>query len=109
MSASMPRRPFTNLAMNTTIAAATENTLPEDRNALPKILMIAHYCSPYKGSDWGVGWGRAVHAARHCRVWVITSEQSRTDIERYIQRHGPVPNLTFIYQGINGMGRLLHK
>ena len=65
----------------------------------PKILMVAFYCSPFKGSDWRVGWGRALQAAQSFRVLVITSEESRADIERYLGENGPIPNLRFVFLG----------
>lgn len=68
--------------------------------------MMAYYCSPFKGSDWRVGWGRAVYAARTFVVTVITSGQSRTDIEKYIDLHGPIQNLTFAYVDDEGPGAL---
>lgn len=61
--------------------------------------MVAFYCSPFKGSDWRVGWGRAIHAAKSFEVVVITSEESRADIERYVLQNGPIPNLKFVYLG----------
>lgn len=79
------------------------------RNQRPRILMVAYYCSPYKGSDWRVGWGRAVHAAERFDVWVITSVQSRADIERYLEQNGPISNLTFIYEELGTMGRVLAR
>jgi glycosyltransferase involved in cell wall biosynthesis len=63
----------------------------------PKILMSAYYCSPYKGSDWRVGWGRAIGAAQQFNVVVITSELSRGDISRYESEHGPLRNPRFVF------------
>jgi glycosyltransferase involved in cell wall biosynthesis len=71
--------------------------------------MVAYYCSPYKGSDWRVGWGRALHASERFDVCVITSLQSRSDIERYLEENGPLPNLTFVYEELGRIGRLLAK
>jgi glycosyltransferase involved in cell wall biosynthesis len=50
-----------------------------------KVLVSAYACSPYEGSEPGVGWGfvRAM-AARH-ELWVIVEEEKfRADIERYL-------------------------
>ena len=84
-------------------------TFASAQTELPKLLMVAHYCSPDKGSDWWVGWSRALQAAEHFRVWVVTSTQSRPDIERFIERNGPIPNLTFVYQGLDPAGRLFSR
>src|SRR5437764_4764753 len=75
----------------------------------PRILMTAYYCSPCKGSDWGVGWARAVHAANRFDVVVITNETSRVDIEAYIQNHGPIPHLRFCYTEAGNDKGLLAK
>ena len=71
--------------------------------------MVAYYCSPYKGSDWRVGWGRALQAADSFDVWVITSIESRQDIERYLEQNGSIPNLTFVYEELGPMGQLLSR
>jgi glycosyltransferase involved in cell wall biosynthesis len=71
--------------------------------------MVAHYCSPYRGSDWWVGWGRVVQAAENFQVWVITSTRSRDDIERYLAQNGPIANLAFIYLGAEATVGLMSK
>jgi glycosyltransferase involved in cell wall biosynthesis len=71
--------------------------------------MVAYCCSPYKGSDWRVGWGRAVRAAERFDVWVMTSVASQMDIERYFEQNRPIPNLTFIYVEFGSIGRLLAR
>lgn len=53
-----------------------------------KILISAYACSPYKGSEPGVGWGFVSELARHHELWVIVEEEKfRADIERYLQDH----------------------
>jgi glycosyltransferase involved in cell wall biosynthesis len=50
-----------------------------------KILICAYACSPYRGSEPGVGWGFVSEMARHHDLWVIVeSEKCRTDIERFL-------------------------
>ena len=36
-----------------------------------RVLQLSYACSPAKGSEPGVGWNRAVQAARYSDVWVI--------------------------------------
>src|SRR5450755_3845099 len=74
-----------------------------------RLLIVAHYCSPYKGSDWRVGWSRVVQAAQLFDVWALTSSESRDDIERYIEQHGPISNVTFVYQDAGTGSGLLSK
>jgi glycosyltransferase involved in cell wall biosynthesis len=48
-----------------------------------KVLVSAYACSPYKGSEPGVGWGFISALARHHDLWVIVEEEKfRKDIER---------------------------
>lgn len=50
-----------------------------------KILISAYACSPYQGSEPGVGWGFVVELAKHHELWVIVEEEKfRADIERYL-------------------------
>ena len=47
-----------------------------------KVLLIAYECSPYRGSEWAVGWGRLLQAARIAEVHVLTSEANYRDLVR---------------------------
>ncbi len=52
-----------------------------------KIIVSAYACSPYQGSEPGVGWGFIHELARRHELWVIVEEEKfRADIERYLQR-----------------------
>ena len=65
-------------------------------NRPPRVLMLAYACSPFRGSEPGVGWQRAVEMAKHCELWVITEEvEFRGDIERYLSENGPIEGLHF--------------
>ena len=46
-----------------------------------KVLVSAYRCSPYHGSEAGVGWGWINAIAKYHDVWVITAEFHRKDIE----------------------------
>ncbi|MCC7222022.1 MAG: glycosyltransferase [Candidatus Contendobacter sp.] len=57
-----------------------------------KILISAYACSPYQGSEAGVGWGFVSELARHHDLWVIVEEEKfRADIERYLIEHPEFP------------------
>lgn len=64
----------------------------------PRALLLCYLCSPERGSEYGVGWHRAVEAARQLDTWVLIGDHPEclNDIDRYIRRHGPVPGLTFV-------------
>lgn len=46
------------------------------------VLLIAYECSPYRGSEWAVGWGRLLQAARIATVHCIVSERNHADLQR---------------------------
>lgn len=53
-----------------------------------KVLVSAYACSPYKGSEPGVGWGFVAALARHHDLWVLVEEEKfRADITRYLAEH----------------------
>ena len=83
--------------------------VPGGSGTRPRILMSAYYCSPSKGSDWRVGWGRAVQASHAYEVFVVTSEASRPDIETYIRQNGPVHNLHFFFVNSGTADRYLAR
>jgi len=47
-----------------------------------KVLLMAYECSPWRGSEWAVGWGRLLQAARGSEPYVITSEENFHALER---------------------------
>jgi len=55
-----------------------------------KVLLMAYECSPWRGSEWAVGWGRLLQAARGAEPHLITSEDNFHMLER-AQREGMVP------------------
>ncbi len=69
------------------------NTVETSRG---RVLLLAYYCSPERGSEYTEGWNRALQCAEEFDTWVIcqggpTEEQ----ITRYLRTHGPVPGLNF--------------
>jgi len=62
----------------------------------PRVLLMAFMCSPERGSEWAVGWNRAIHCAASFDTWVICQgDQQAVEIKRYIEENGPVPGLHF--------------
>ena len=49
-----------------------------------KLLLMAYECSPYRGSEWAVGWGRLLQAARiaNSEIHIITSESNHAALTR---------------------------
>lgn len=53
-----------------------------------KILISAYACSPYKGSEPGVGWGFVSTLAKDHDLWVIVEEEKfKDDIERALDEN----------------------
>jgi glycosyltransferase involved in cell wall biosynthesis len=78
------------LIMNVTLKIGE----PKSRH---RVLLLAAACNPYKSSESGVGWGRAVQTARHFETWVICGHWDQPDIDRYLTDHGEIPGLHFYF------------
>ena len=63
------------------------------------ILYIAYSCSPYHGSEDKIGWNIPVESAKTNDVIVITREDQRQYVERYL-RENPIKNIRFFYVDI---------
>ena len=70
-----------------------------DVSDAPKVLLFVYSCSPYRASEYAVGWGRACQSARFFETWIVCSPQSEDDLRRYFQEHGEIPRLHVSYIG----------
>lgn len=69
-----------------------------DNSPRPRLLLAAFSCRPGFGSEPGVGWNRALQAAERFDCWVLCDEQLNRDaIRRYLDQHGPVAGLEFVF------------
>lgn len=57
---------------------------------------MAYECSPYRGSEWAVGWGRLLEAARAVETHVVTSESNYNALMK-ARAEGLVPEGVLIY------------
>ena len=64
-----------------------------------RILYIAYSCSPIHGSEDAIGWNVPVESACKNTVYVITKEEQRPFIERYLQNN-QLSNIQFFYVDI---------
>ena len=62
-----------------------------------KILLMAYECSPYRGSEWAVGWGRLLGAAKVAETHVVTSEENFAALDR-ARAEGLLPSNVFFHQ-----------
>lgn len=66
---------------------ASEKQRIQELRSQRRVLAVAFACNPYRGSEFGVGWGWLGLIARDHRVWCIVSEEHQEDIEEYCQSH----------------------
>lgn len=62
-----------------------------------RVLLVAFGCSPYLGSEPGLGWHRVLEIAKRHEAWVICEGPPEliANIDRYQAENGPVPGLHF--------------
>lgn len=73
-----------------------------------KNLYIAYSCNPYAGSEDKIGWNIPYAASKCHEVWVITKEEQREPVERFL-RENPTENLRFSFVDIPGYCKKLFK
>lgn len=73
-----------------------------------KILYIAYSCNPYAGSEDKIGWNIPYAACRENEVWVITKEEQREPVERFLREH-PTENLKFFFVDIPAFYKKIFK
>ena len=62
----------------------------------PRVLLVAYACDPCRGSEGGVGWNRAVQAARFFDTTVICEETEFAEgVRRRLRERGEIPGLQF--------------
>lgn len=64
-----------------------------------KILYDCFSCSPYYGSDEGIGWLWPYHMRKYHEVWALVREDRRADIEKYCKEYH-IDDIHFIYADI---------
>lgn len=63
-----------------------------------KVLVNCYACSPYKGSEPGMGWNFVRCLSQYHELHVITESKFQLDLERYLSGHPEYRNnLTFYY------------
>ena len=63
------------------------------------VLLSAYAVNPYHGSEDGMGWNFIMQIARFNKVIAVTRENTRKDIERYMNEHTSncYGNIQFVY------------
>jgi glycosyltransferase involved in cell wall biosynthesis len=63
----------------------------------PRVLLLAASCGPERGSEPGVGWNRAVQAARSFDTWVVCTDTFASEIRRHLASAGDRPGLHVVF------------
>lgn len=74
-----------------------------------KLLLMAYECSPYRGSECAVGWGRLLGAAKVAETHVVTSETNYAALERACEEGLLPPNVHFHHPAPDAKLRKLEK
>lgn len=61
-----------------------------------KLLLMCYECSPYAGSEWAVGWGRLLGAAKVAETHVVTSSANYQELMR-ARKEGLVPHDVYLH------------
>ena len=72
------------------------------------ILYIAYSCNPFAGSEDKIGWCVPYESSKTNKVYVITKEEQREPVEKYLQSH-PLENIKFYYVDIPGSYKKIFK
>ena len=64
-----------------------------------KILYDCFSCSPYYGSDEGIGWLWPYYMRNHHEVWALVRKDRKADIDRYC-RENHISGIHFIYADV---------
>lgn len=72
---------------------------------MPRILISAYACEPFRGSEPGVGWNWVRQASRFGQIWVITRSNNRKTIDTALARES-FPNVHFVYVDFPKWARL---
>jgi glycosyltransferase involved in cell wall biosynthesis len=62
-----------------------------------KLFISAYACEPDLGSEMGVGWNWSMQLSAHFKLWVLTRESNRRNIEQWYALHPEAPEIRFVY------------
>ena len=74
-----------------------------------RVLLLAYACSPYRGSEPGLGWQWAVEIAKNFDTWVLCKEGYQGEITKYFTENGNIPGLHFCFVPETRTEKLLKK
>lgn len=72
------------------------------------ILYIAYSCAPDQGSEDKIGWNVPIESAKSNRVYVITKEEHRESISKYLNEN-KIDNISFLFVDIPNYYKKMFK
>ena len=69
-----------------------------------RVLVSAFACSPFRGSEPGIGWNIVTRLANHHDVTVLVGDLRKDcvckkELDKWLARNGPIPHLSFHHVG----------
>ncbi len=84
--------------------------MPDRTDLRPRVLLLAHACSPVRGSEEKVGWNRAVASGQHFDTVVICrAGRDADEIRAFESVHGAAPGVTWAFLAPSQLERLLDR
>ena len=65
-----------------------------------KVLVNAYSCSPFRGSEPGLGWNWCINMARYCELFIITEAHWKENIELELPNLEQRNNMHFYYNAV---------
>lgn len=72
------------------------------------VLYIAYSCLPNKGSEEKIGWNIPIECAKYNKVFVVTKEEHREKIDKYLKEN-KIDNIKFYYVDIKNIYKKIFK
>ena len=73
-----------------------------------RILYDCFSCSPYYGSDEGIGWNWPFYMRQYHEVWALVRKDRKPDIDRYCKEH-KIRDIHFVYVDVPDCINIYYK
>ena len=76
-----------------------------------RVLLVAFGCSPYSGSEPGLGWRRVLEIAKRHDGWVLCEKADpfEANLRKYVAEHGEIPGLHFCPIPLTALERAVRR
>jgi glycosyltransferase involved in cell wall biosynthesis len=88
----------------------SEETTQGTGGSRKRVLLVAYACSPYRGSEPGVGWNWVREIGKYCDVRVIVKQQQyEEEIRRYLAETKELPHVRFHFVPRTGFEKMIKQ